>query len=311
MALATGPVSPYLTPELLQQFPLGISWTSIPQPNSNQAQNYAALTEICNMATGRVDAKCNQVLRATQNQELLFGPDFRVTQQANGLTRLLLSQWPILQVTGIRCAPANVFPQQWVSATSGAWWIERPPLLIYGSSAANDAGTGGQAVLLGGGYVSWFFGRNSQAIETTYIAGWPHAGITSNASAGDGVLQVDDCTGWAPAVTGGLGVSGIVHDVQGNQESVTCTASSATTGPGTLTLASPLQYGHDAGILVSSLPDEVLWACAKMAASIALTRGATATTIHSVSPKAQDTMSGAKKMHAEACESLCRFSRVI
>jgi hypothetical protein len=304
-------LTPYITPELLDQFPLGISWSNVPDPKSSDAQKYAAKTEICQMATGRVDAKCNQVLRATQNQELLFGPDWRVTCQSNGLTRLLLSQWPILQVTGIRCAPANTFPQQWVTVASGSWWIERPPLLIYGSSAANDAGTGGQAVLLGGGYASWAFGRNSQAIETTYIAGWPHAGITANASVGDEVLQVDDCTGWAPATAGALGVSGVIHDVAGNQEAITCTASSAVTGPGTLTLGTSLQFGHDAGILVSSLPDQAMWATAKFAAAIALTRGATATTIHSVSPKSQDTMSGHKKLEAEACEHLRTFSRVI
>lgn len=304
-------LTPYVTPELLTQYPLGISWSSIPQPNSSPAQNYAALTEICAMATGRADEKANQVLRATQNQELHFGPDFRVTRLPNGLTRILLSQWPILQVTGIRCAPANVFPQQWTTVTDGSWWIERPPLLVYGSSAANDAGTGGQAILLAGGYVSWFFGRSSQAIETTYIAGWPHAGITTAASVGDEVLQVDDCTGWAPATPGALGVSGVIHDVQGNQEAINCIASSAVSGPGTLTLASPLQYGHDAGILVSSMPDQARWATAKFAAAIALTRGATATTIHSVSPKAQDTMSGHKKMEEEACKDLKRLARVI
>src|SRR5215469_1485349 len=145
MAIAAT-ATPYLTPELLSQFPLGISWSSIPAPNSTSAQNYAALQEICAIATGRADTAGNNVLRATTQPEQLIGPDFRVTIQPNGTCRLLLSQRPILQVTQIQVACAATFPPQWVTVTTGLWRVEKPPLLVTGSSVANDAGTGGQAV---------------------------------------------------------------------------------------------------------------------------------------------------------------------
>ena len=192
-----------------------------------------------------VDSRCNQVLRATQNTEQLYGPGtFRVNLQPTGNVRLLLSQWPVVSVSAIQVAQSNVFPLQWTQVANGAWFIERPPLMIAGSSAANDAGTGGQAVQMGPGYI-WSGVRGLWLIETTNIAGWPHAGITQNASAGDTELYVDDCTGWAPVTPGGPTVSGVIYDTNGNQEAASALTTSATTGPGVISLSSPLTYSHD------------------------------------------------------------------
>ena len=125
-------------------------------------------------------------------------------------------------------------------------------------------------------------GRNRFRVAFTYISGWPHTSLTAAAAAGASTIGVDDCTGWLLTGTNGetVGAAGIVYDAMGGgQEPVTFTAASATTGPGTLTLSSPLHYAHAPGIMVSALPQTVIWATALLAGEAALTRGATATTI--------------------------------
>jgi hypothetical protein len=316
----TGPASPYVVPgQLTKGYPLGISWQSIPTNSASDAEKYAAQVNICQQATAMADAKANQLLRASQNTEQLFGPgSWRVNALPNGNTRLLLSQWPIMSVSAIQVALSNVFPLQWTSVATGAWLVERPSLYITGSSAAADSGTGGQAVQMGPGYLLWGGGGSfgSYVIETTYIAGWPHAGITVVASAGDLVLNVDDCTGWAPTTPGaagiaGQGCSGVIYDQAGNQEPITCLAASTTAGPGVLTLATALQYAHSPGITVSALPGQIQWATALYAASLALTRGATATKIQDIAGTGGATASGAMDLQKQADELIKPFARVI
>lgn len=305
-------LSPYLVPaQLTNSYPLGISWASIPGFKSSDAEQYAAQVNICQQATAMVDSRCNQVLRATQNTEQLYGPGtYRVNLQPTGNVRLLLSQWPILSVSAIQCAISNAFPLQWVSVANNAWFIERPPLMVAGSSAANDAGTGGQSIQMGPGYV-WTGVRGMWLIETTYVAGWPHCGITQNASKGDAALYVDDCTGWAPVTPGGPTVSGVIYDTSGNQEAVSALATSAVTGPGVVSLETPLQYAHDAGVTYSALPGQVLWATALYAASLALTRGATATKIQDIAGTGGATAAGAVDLQRQADELLAPFARVV
>lgn len=258
-----------------------------------------------------VDSECNQVLRSTIQTETLYGPGFRMTVHNQGMVRLLLSQWPILSVSAIQVAAAAVFPRQWTTVANDAFAVERPTLFLPGSSAPIDSATGGQSVILGPGYISRGLGHGGYVAETTYTSGWPHAGITTAATAGDAMLYVDDCTGWAPATAGGQGASGVIYDTAGNQEAVTCLASSVTSGPGVLTLAAALTYDHSPGVLVSTLPNQVQWATILFAASLALTRGATATMIQTMGGGAGRTADGAAALRMEACELLCAFKRVV
>lgn len=73
-----------------------------------------------------------------------------------------------------------------------------------------------------------------------------------------------------------------IFDPGGAEEVILATAASATTGPGTLTLSSPTVYEHPAGTMVSTLPGSIQWAAVLFATSIALTRGATATTVQAI-----------------------------
>ncbi len=258
-----------------------------------------------------IDSHCNQILRSTTQTETLRGPGgYRVNNHQNGTTRLLLSQWPVTSVTAVQVAPASVLPYRFTPVTQGAWSVERPPMLVTSSSVAADSGTGGQAVIIGPGFVG--NGHGSWVIETTYTAGWPHAGITKAADVGDGILNVDDCTGWAPVMAGSPGATGVIQDtVGGNQEAVTCLASSVPTGPGVLTLATGLTYAHPPGVLVSCLPGQVQWGAALYAASQALTRGSTATVIQTVRGGSQRTVGGGMALKQQGDEMLCPFKRVV
>jgi hypothetical protein len=309
MALMTGPVSPYITPDQLTTYPLGVSWNTIPDQRASDAAKYAAQVLICQTATGMADARCNQVLRSTSQTETLHGPGgYRFSMLPDGTSRLLLSQWPILGVTAMQVARSVPLPYQFTPVTTGNWAVERPALLVTSSSVAADSGTGGQAVILGPGYVQG--GRGAYVAETTYLAGWPHCGITVAANPGDEILQVDDCTGWAPASPGAPGATGVIQDTSvAQQEAIACAASSVTVGPGFLSLAAPLQYAHDPGILATALPGQIQWATALFAASQALTRGSTSTTIQTTRGGAQRNAGGGAALAEMACQLLAPFRR--
>ena len=227
-----GPGTPYVTPEILVSSPTGISWATIPSRSASPAQQQAEQLNLCMRATAMVDAYCNQVLRATIDVETLYGPGFRLTVGGNGYgnARAVLSRWPVTQVIAGQCAP-NSLPYQWTTIPPQFFAPHVPPVGIYGTSVPSSAADGGQAIEVGGGYINWMNGRSGYVLQVTYLNGWPHAGITTAANAGDSVLQVNDCTGWAPVTPGGQGATGTIFD-SGSQETVTCTAASRPVGAG-------------------------------------------------------------------------------
>lgn len=275
-----GPGTPYITPAMLIEAPTGISWSTIPGQNATKDEKLAAVLNICVRATSAVNGYCNQPLRATIDTEQFTGPgDFRCQNQPNGVTRLLSSRFPVASIVSGRVTPAAAFPASWQTIPANQFRPEKPLVGVYGSSAPSGSGTGGQAILLAPGWVSWGFGRLSSTVETTFINGWPHAALTQRAIAGTGVLQVDDITGW-------LGAGGNIYGGAGQEfvqvTAVTPTVLGAISGSGTLTLASPLTFTHDPGVLVSTLPGSVQQASIYFAVAQALTRGATATAVQSI-----------------------------
>lgn len=312
----TGPLSPYVTPEILTTAPTGISWSTIPPgTGTTPAQRYAEQSNLCARATAQADSYCNQTLRATLNTEVFRGPNFRsVVLNGSKNGRVVLQRWPVLSVTNVQVAPDAIFPRQWTVLPAGYYEPEFPPIGIYGSSAPAGDAEGGQAIILAPGYLNWSLGRQGWIIQVTYYNGWPHCGLTAAATAGDSVIVVDDCTGWAletpfSDVTGAVGT---VYD-SGQQEAVTATATSATSGPGTITLAAPLTFSHAAGTVVSTLPQSVMWAVVLFATSMALTRGATATTVQSI-PGGSSSTGGSSKpstITEQAQSLLAPFRRVV
>jgi hypothetical protein len=251
---------------------------------------------LCASATVQAEEYVNQPLRATLATEAMSGPDYRVTvENATRNIRCILSRWPVTTITAVSVSP-NVFPRTWTALRTGNWDVERPIIGTYGSSAPAGSGEGGQAVIIGP-FASQG-GRNSWRIKITYTHGWPHTSLTATAAAGATAVLVDDCTSWGPVTTGAPGALGVIYD-GGGQETCQVTAASATAGPGTLTLAAGLSYGHTAGVMCSAMPVNVIWGSALFAAADALTRGATSTTIRSM-PGHSGGPSGAEELRVEA-----------
>lgn len=287
MPILTGPGTAYITPDLLRRAPTGIDWSTIPNSRSTPLEQAAEQANMCLRATSLVDGTTNQPLRATQDTEYFDGPDWRVTiQNSTRVVRVHCSRWPILQVISAKVCPAWMFPRQWTSVASTSMDIEKPTLGLFGASQAADAAEGGQAILMAPGIIDWSLGRNGWRLQVVYTNGWPHTSLTAPAAQGATTISVDDCTGWAPSTfdptTPGTGATGIFYDGM-QQEVVNCSASSITTGPGTLTLSTPLAWPHDAGTLVTTLPTSVINACIDLCTAMALERGATATAVQSLS----------------------------
>jgi hypothetical protein len=286
MSTPPGPaLAPYVTPQIVQQAPTGVSWRTIPYGcDPGGEQNQAEIQNICDRATSWADGYCNQSLRATVDTEYISGPDYYATvQQATQNIRIIASRWPVLSVVAVSVSP-NTFPLTWTALPSDYFRPEQPVIGVYGSSAAGGSGQGGQGIIISGqAGGTWCLGRNGYLIQVQYVSGWPHTQLTAAVSAGATSLPVDDCSGWAVSGFSGTptGARGYLYDNQ--QESAHVTASSATSGPGTLTIASPLNYNHEAGVLFSAMPQTIQWGCVLMATSIALTRGATATAVHTIS----------------------------
>jgi hypothetical protein len=305
----------------------GIDWTTItPWDDATPAQTQNEIWNMCARATAKVDGYCNQTLRATADDELLHGPDFKVTVGPGGggssptpywggagyNARLILARWPVLEVTAVQTCPNNMWPRSWTSVPAGYFEPETPPIGIYGSSAPGGSAQGGQAVILAPGYITWAYGRNGWAVQVSYINGWPHSEVTVSADAGDSVITVDDTTGWAVTNYYGTytGATGRIPD-SGQQEAVRVTSASVKTGPGTLTLATPLVYPHEAGTLITSLPASIEEACILFATAEALVRGATSTTIHDIGGHSQATGGDITGLNTEA-ELLCHpFRRTV
>jgi hypothetical protein len=310
--LPVGPLTPYCTPELLTQAPTGITWSSIPPGKDvSIGQKIAEQSNICARATGMVDDACHQPLRATTDTIILYGPGVRVGAMGNGPAVLIAKRWPVLEILSVQVA-RNCLPYVWVPVPADLYQPQNPVSGLYGSIAPTAAAEGGQGILISDQYVNWRYGRNGLAIQVQYVNGWPHCGLTSAVTLGATSLSVDDCTAWAitSPLTGYTGATGTVYDA-GNQEVIQVTGASATSGPGTLTLAAPLQAAHAAGTMVSTMPANVGWAAIMFCVSQALARGATSTTVHQIPGGPGGKSAGPKEWADCAKAMLGDYARII
>lgn len=314
MALGT----PYITPAMLTSAPTGVSWGIIPFPKASSAEQLAELTSICWRATSIVDTYCNQVIRATVDNETLTGPGApRVAvQQDTGNGLLVMRRWPVTQVLAIQTALNRSFPRVWSTVPDDQYDIEHPLINQYTDTASATSPDGGASILVASGYVTWVYGRNGQRILVSYVNGWPHTSLTQAAAAGDTMLHVDDVTGWT-------GAQGFAYD-GADTEPVSVASVAATTplplpngvgtaqsGPGTVTLSSPLAYAHAVGVVVSSLPANVIWAAALAAASQALSAGFTSIAVQNISGSLTEGGKGVEELTTEYEVLLEPYRRIV
>jgi hypothetical protein len=221
-----------------------------------------------------------------------------------------------LQIISGKVSSARAFPRAWQLIAADQMDIEKPPIGIYGAAQAADVPDGEQAILLAPGLVNWALGRNGWRYQVTYVNGWPHTSTMQPAAAGSTVINVDDCTGWAPSIYDPInstqGATGIWYDGF-RQEVSQVTASSVVAGPGTLTLASPLLWDHDAGVQFTTLSRAVMNATIDMASSLALERGASATQVQSLSGGGGGSGGpvGVVELRKLAADAVKSYSRVI
>lgn len=249
----------------------------------------AEVANICYRATSIVDTYCNQVLRATVDNEYLTGPGSpRVgIERGSGNGILVMRRWPIIDVLAIQLARNNVFPRAWSTIPAGQYEVAHPLLNAETDSASATMPDGGARITVAPGHIDWCYGRNGYRILPSYTNGWPHTSFTSSATAGETTVPVDDVTGFT-------GATAFVYDGL-TTETVTVSSVAATTplilpngvgtaqtGPGTLTLSTGLAYNHAPGVVVSALPANVIWATVLAAATQALESGIDAITIQNL-----------------------------
>jgi hypothetical protein len=284
--------TPYITPAMLTTAPTGIAWSIIPMPRATNQQQFAEQWNICSRATDIVNGYTNQVFRSTIDYEEISVPDFYATiQNYTGQVRWILTRWPVTAILAAQTSP-NALPPSWSSVTTGAWRIETPVLGTYNSYLpGGSGGSGGQTIYLACGTADWSFGRNGFLVGCSYQNGWPHSGLMTSVEAGATTLPVDDVTGFAGAAAyiydGASSESVVVTSAVANAP-ITLPNSTATAqaGPGTVTLSSPLQYAHTGGnptnVIISSIPQDVIWATVLAAMVQALDSGIVAITAQNI-----------------------------
>lgn len=261
------------------------------------------------------DAIAGQPLRSTVSVEQIQGPDYRLTVDASGVARAMLSRWPVTQVLAGRVSPRAAIPRSWSPVPVSAIALEDPPMTLLSPVVEGAAGAGGNAVLIAPGYVSWAGGRNGYTTEISYLNGWPHAGVTANVAAGAQTVPVDDVTGMAGAtcffydgastetvtVSGAVASSPVALPAGGTVQA----------GPGTLTLSAPLAYAHQEGTVVSALPQDIAWAVILLAACQVLAEGATAVAIPDIAGALTSGGKGVEDLKIDAEVILANYHRVI
>lgn len=305
--------TPYITPDMITNAPTGVPWDIIPFPQATTAQQRAEQANICWRASAEVDSLCNQPVRASLDSETLQGPDMRLTVDASGVGRAVTSRWPVLQVLGGRVSPRAVFPRQWTAIPADRMAPEQPAIGVYGTSAVGGAGSGGAAILIAPGFVSWAAGRSGATVELFFINGWPHTGLTVSTPGGT-TVTVDDVTGFA-------GATAFLYDgeVSEQVQIVSVTADQAVTvpggdptptGPGTLTLAAACQP-HGAGVVISALPQDIPWAAMLLASAQVLESGVSAVTIQSLPGAVAGSSRSVESLRSTAQALLAPYRRVI
>jgi hypothetical protein len=270
--MATG----YITPGILLNQPAGLSWTAVPTLTADALAQQAQLAFICQTVTSLVDGYCKQPLRATAVTETNPGPGMpRVSVDRNTrIATLITRQWPVIAVNAVQVSPARCFPASWTPVPASQCRI-RTPVLQPASGNPVYGPSGGNAIDIAPRYINWDYGRGGLLASPSVTTAYPHAGITEAAAAAAESLTVDDVTGWE-------GWAGFILDGPATECASVAAAAAVTpvqlpgaggtvqAGPGTLTLASGLEYAHGPGAVFTAIPLAALHAAALTAAVMAL-----------------------------------------
>ena len=168
--------------------------------------------------------------------------------------RIILSRWPVLQVTGVQTCPNGVWPRQWTSLPAGYFEPEVPPLSVYNSITA------GERRGRPGGHRRRRVHQLGVRPERVGDPGQLHQRLApllphlrrhrrSHHPARERLHRLGDHR----LLRRTPGPPGAIKD-SGQQEAVHVTSASVTAGPGNLTLSAATNYPHPAGTIVTTIP---------------------------------------------------------
>jgi hypothetical protein len=324
--------TPYINVQTLLNAPSGVAWDIIPEPQASAGAQEAELSNVAWRATSMIDTDAQQVLRATVDNETLTGPGSARFgfQQGSGLGLLYMRRWPVTEVLGIQMSWNRSFPRVWSTIAAQNYDINHPLINSYADTASATAPDGGSSILVNpcalypaaaGGSIyaparTWGAPRNSLRLIVSYVNGWPHTSLAESVDAGATSISVDDVTGWT-------GAQGFAYD-GASTEPISVTAVSANSpvelpngigtaqsGPGTLTLASPLSFSHAAGVLTSSLPAGLMQAAILACAIQAMDAGIESISVQTVSGSQTTGGNGIDALRKMYWQFLNAFIRVI
>lgn len=274
-------------------------------------QNNAALASICEVATQMVDDELNSEARAAVVTEMLNGPGSRLGILPSGYGRFMTSYRPVREVVAGSVAPAAMFPKTWNAMNAGSaypeetpgqddcssilispqyvsWWLGRYGIsvqmtMVTGwahsqlttSSAAADTEVHVDHLTGMTGARVWFLdGPNAETanVETVTMDTPSDYSATVTYRAGQVVLGTDSNI-YGCLIANGPAAPSQVQAITIGGSNPYWALNPTPTGPGTLTLASPLHYDHEPTVLVTSLRSTIRWAAALYAKSQALQRG--------------------------------------
>jgi hypothetical protein len=211
----------YITVAELKRSPIYTQLSKL-VPGGSAGDNDAELGQIIMRVSALIDSEVNQNLSATVDSEV-----GRVAVSEYGELRIHTRATPIIQVLSVAVGtdPNNLIPVSDLSSVVvDPWSITVLAPQIYACPRP------GRRL-----WASW-----------TYVNGYPVTALTEASAVGDTSITVADATGILPGVTQLKVKDGKWFET---------IAPTAVTG-NTLTVA-PLMYGHQAGVGVSALPDDV------------------------------------------------------
>lgn len=310
--------TPYLSVAMLNAASTGIPWNLIPDINADELAKAAEQTNILSRATSVVDTYCHQPLRAVLSNEPLSGPGMPRFGYLPGtnVPQLAMRRWPITEVLAVQFSKMRDFPRVWSALAPNQYEIEYPVIDLLSYPGSPTAPDGGYTILLAPDAIPARSERGSLRAMVSYNNGWPHASLTAPVEAGTSVLQVDDVTSWA-------GVAGVCYDGSSTEDIWVTSAAAiapvelpngvgtAQTGPGSITLSSPLGYNHDAGVVVSALPASAQLATIYACVLQALDSGVEAITAEVLSGSVTNSGNGTAWIAKEFMRLLNDFRRVV
>jgi hypothetical protein len=293
-------MSLYVTASEFKQAPTGIDTNTLDQTNiGNQQAQDAALLNILRRASSWVDTFVQQEsLEATLNTEIK-----EVNMSRDGRINVHVDQVPIIQLQSVQFRVHPRTPYQQVDLqnveTRDNWFTIYD--LYFNSNLSQDMlpigfGAGFYTTDIYAGYTSPYAKKTDMPITVkySYLNGWANTTLAMSAKAGDSTITVADATGILAdqrlTIYDGFSQESIyVTDVNGN----------------VLTLKNPLLFGHQVGVGVSAIPEQVKQATIMLACSLIKDRGSLAITMQETSimnvnptPNKTDEVSVAKELLA-------------